>query len=462
MKTPLVPALLALLLFAVASVSFGGLEGAGVLALGSFFLVAFALLLFRRATTDARSVRNQRAEDDKQFLWMLVLGGTAVRAALALGIRAAGANSAIAPDEFTFHDNGQYFSMWLRGDVAQPFGYKWLESTQVGYFVVVGLLYSTFGEYQVIPVLLNCVIGGLCAWPAYILAARMGGRLAGRSSAVLVTFFPSVVLWSTLLIRDAWVLFLLLWGACFAQALLEKFRVRTLLLLTLCLAAIATLRSYLLVVTAAAIVTSFLVAAIRRPGRAIAASVACAAAVLLMMKVTGLGADYLGDASLKSLALRREYNAIGEGGIGLAGHDLSTPTGALAYLPVGLAWFLFSPFPWQFSGRQGLAIPEVLIWYVCLPLVVAGAVFALRKRRRRALVPLFTGALVALVYSLVEGNVGIIFRHRAQALVLLLPFAAVGWARRRARERTRVRKLTIASRRRLQVARSRTPAPAGA
>ena len=35
------------------------------------------------------------------------------------------------------------------------------------------------------------------------------------------------------------------------------------------------------------------------------------------------------------------------------------------------AYFFLSPYPWQFSGRQALAIPEILVWYACLPLVVS-------------------------------------------------------------------------------------------
>ncbi len=445
----MLPAFL-MLLIAAFSVVFGGLEGAGMLALSSAFLVAFALLLFRRTTAESLAVVNRRAEDDKQFLWMLILLGTGVRMGLALLMRTTGANEAIAPDEYTFHDNGQYFAAWLSGDVPQPFSYKWIGSTQVGYFALVGTLYGIFGEYQILPVLFNCVVGGLCAYPAYLIAARVVGRRAGRTSALLITFFPSLVLWSALLIRDSCVLFFLLWCACIAQSLLEKFRFRTLLWLLACLAGLATLRSFLFVLIAAAAVVSFLIAGVKKPGRAILVSVACVAGVLILMKFSGLGTDYLADASLRSLALRREYNAIGgEGGIALEGHDLSTPTGALAYLPVGLAWFLFSPFPWQFSGRQGLAVPEVLVWYVCIPLVVTGALFALRRRRRYALVPLVSGVLITLLYSLVEGNVGIIFRHRAQALVLLLPFAAIGWARRKSKERARLRKLVSPARRAL-------------
>jgi hypothetical protein len=446
-RAPVLPAVL-LLALAAAAVSFGGLEGVGFLALGGAFLVAFSLLLFRRATTDMASVRHRHAEADRNFLWTVVLGGMALRVAVAFLLRLAGWNERIAPDEFTFHENAQWFSAWMRGDVAQPFAFKWGGSVQVGYFAVSGALYGTFGEYPFVPILLNCVLGGLCAHPAYLLAARVSGRRAGRAAALLVTFFPSLVLWSALLIRDACVLFFLLWTVCLAQSLVSRFRFRTALWLVVCLASLLTLRSYLVMLMAAATGIALLAAAMRRPGRAFAAALVCGVAVVALVKFGDAGNDFFSDTALENLAQRRQYNAIGgDSSISLEGFDLSTPGGALAYLPVGLCWFLLSPFPWQYAGNQRYAIPEVLIWYVCIPFVVAGAAFALRRRRRVSIQPLTGAILVTLLYSLVEGNVGIIFRHRAQALALLLPFAAIGWERRRMIERRRAREAVAAAER---------------
>ena len=47
--------------------------------------------------------------------------------------------------------------------------------------------------------------------------------------------------------------------------------------------------------------------------------------------------------------------------------------------------------------------------------------------------PVFSAVLIAMLYALVAGNVGIIFRHRAQFLVLALPYAGVAWALARER-----------------------------
>lgn len=446
MKSLTVPAFLLVPLLA-AAVLFGGQVGAGAAALGAGFLAALAILLFRHHVTSmaahtawrpGQETRVTAGASNREFLAFLVLAALFVRAFAALGLRQSGLHAVIAPDELTFHTNARIFASWLAGDHGYMFGYRWEGSTQVGYFVFVGTLYWVLGVFPMVPVLLNCVAGSLCAIPAHRLASRIGGATAGRIAAVLVAFFPSLMLWSTLLIRDSWAMLLILWTAVLGQELIRRFTLRRMIALLLCMAALATLRSYLFLLVGGAVGVGWLIAGVRRPGRALGAAILGTGGVLAFVRGLGLGTDYLSLANFESIAQRRELNAIGEAGIELAGHDLSTPLGALTYLPMGLSWFLLSPFPWETGGKQVLAVPDVLMWYVLLPFVVYGAVWSLRRRRRSSTVPLLLATLISLLYALVSGNVGIIFRHRAQVLVLLLPFAAIAIARLlRARARRR-------------------------
>jgi hypothetical protein len=93
----------------------------------------------------------------------------------------------------------------------------------------------------------------------------------------------------------------------------------------------------------------------------------------------------------------------------------------LGYLPFGLAFALFAPYPGSGTRAQELLpIPEMLVWYV---LLVAAALAPWRWRRRwREFAPtvLFVGGTL-LIFALAEGNVGILYRHRA----MVIPFVAV-------------------------------------
>ena len=93
----------------------------------------------------------------------------------------------------------------------------------------------------------------------------------------------------------------------------------------------------------------------------------------------------------------------------------------LEYLPFGLAFALFAPFPG--SGRRAqdlLPIPEMLVWYVLL--VAAGIALWRWRHRWRTLAPivLFVAGTL-LIFALAEGNVGTLYRHRA----MVIPFVAL-------------------------------------
>jgi hypothetical protein len=415
---------------AALAVASAGPGGAAIVALVSMLIGTIALL-FVQGDEAGRGVGiAARRAGDLRFLVVLVVVGFVLRVGLAVLLRQLDLNMVLGGDEGTYDRNARFFAGWLDGTFPEPFQARWRGTSQVGYFVLVGTIYSLFGPVQLIPVVLNCAVGALTAIPAHRLASRIGGRLAGRVAAVLVTLFPSLLLWSCLLVRDALAFFLIAWCAVLGQELLRRVTLSRAVLLIGCLGALATIRTYMFLVLAAALVAAFAVSVSRKPGRAIAVSALSVIGVLALVRGAGLGAEFVGEDVLGRIDEQRRLNALGgNAGIDLGGHDLSTPVGALSYLPIGLTYFLLAPFPWQMGGRQVLALPDMLLWYVCLPLAVIGAVRAVRYRRTAALAPLFAGIAISLLYALVEGNVGIIVRHRAQVLVLLLPFAAVTIAR---------------------------------
>jgi hypothetical protein len=103
---------------------------------------------------------------------------------------------------------------------------------------------------------------------------------------------------------------------------------------------------------------------------------------------------------------------------------------------MGLAFFLFSPFPWQIgSALSAMTLPEQLVWYALMPMVVTGGRHLLRERLH-AFGPIMVFlALTTSVYALVEGNAGTAYRHRAQVLLFFLVLASVGLALRALRRR---------------------------
>lgn len=96
----------------------------------------------------------------------------------------------------------------------------------------------------------------------------------------------------------------------------------------------------------------------------------------------------------------------------------------LAYLPRGLTYALFAPVPWDLRRALDLlTVPEMLVWYVLL----GSAVWTMwtERARWRILAPLVAYmAGMMFVFSLAEGNVGTLFRHRGMVIPTVAVLAA--------------------------------------
>jgi hypothetical protein len=154
---------------------------------------------------------------------------------------------------------------------------------------------------------------------------------------------------------------------------------------------------------------------------------------LAMLQLGLVGSTTESRLSLEAIAALRQNMATG-GSAFERGVDISTPTGALQFLPVGLTYFFLSPFPWQITSvLKALSVPEMLFLYYLCPSMLRGLRFAFTERLRQSLQVLLLIGLIACSYALSSGNVGTMYRHRAQAVVFILIFAALGYEMRRSR-----------------------------
>lgn len=292
-----------------------------------------------------------------------------------------------------------------------------------------------FGFKPVAAKLLNCLVGAGAALFAYWIAGELAGQGAARSTAVLAMFFPSLVLWSTQNLRDTVVLLLVALILWLALRLRQRATLRRFVELVAVLGALTFMRDYMAVMVVFTLTGSFLIS----PDRAVVTNVLVGVGLfglaLLAYTQLGLGAEWLEAANFEAIHGQREALAIG-GSAFRPELDVSTPLRGLQYLPLGLAFFLLAPFPWQIgSALSMMTMPEMLIWYVLLGFVVYGGWFLVRRRFARVEPILIFVALTTTIYALVEGNAGTAYRHRAQIVIFLLVFASVGlelWRLRRA------------------------------
>jgi hypothetical protein len=108
--------------------------------------------------------------------------------------------------------------------------------------------------------------------------------------------------------------------------------------------------------------------------------------------------------------------------------DVSTTSGALSSIPLGVIYLLFAPFPWQLASlRQSITLPEMIVWWASFPMLCAGLWFTLKHRMRQSLPILIFTLMLTLAYSVFQGNIGTAYRQRSQLLIFYFIFVSVGY-----------------------------------
>jgi Dolichyl-phosphate-mannose-protein mannosyltransferase len=334
-----------------------------------------------------------------------------------------------APDEETYRADGWPIGLYWAGQVlVRP--WRMSLDQPLGYFYLNGASYYLFGPTQVPLKILNAFVGAFSCRYLYLLARGLFGGPVARRATTLFAFFPSLILWSALNIRDAWVVLLVLFASYKSLQVTRAYSHLALAQLVLCTYVITHFRDYLFYVVALPPVIAVLLSRSGHFVRNVILASLAALAVMVLLQQGVVGGRTAGRMSLEGLSQTRHDLATG----GSAFHgqvDVSTPGRALAFLPIGVAYFLFSPFPWEITSVLKLfSLPEMVLIYALTPAMARGIGYAIRERFRDCLQVLLLTGLLTVSYALGEGNVGTLYRHRAQVIGFFLMFAAVGMERR--------------------------------
>jgi 4-amino-4-deoxy-L-arabinose transferase-like glycosyltransferase len=310
-------------------------------------------------------------------------------------------------------------------------GYGWVH--------FVAFIYYVFGRNQLLVQIVNGLLGGLTVLVIHAIAARLFGQAPARWAALFTAFFPQMVFWSTGMYKDTAILL------CIAVAMHAVLRLRERLspgmiaLFAAAVVALFTLRFYIAYFVLFAALATFVFTQ-RHSTVRLVVTYALLVAVLFGAINIAIRREMLEQQAafltLERVQAAREDQAMwGQSRFGQE-YDVSTPLGAIAALPAGLAYLLFAPFPWAASGlRQLLTVPETLVWYALMPAFFRGFVFALKKQFR-AVLPIVVFAIsLTFAYALMQGNVGTAYRQRTQVTMFFFMFMGVGIVERR-RQRT--------------------------
>jgi hypothetical protein len=292
---------------------------------------------------------------------------------------------------------------------------------------------------------MNCFLGALTVILAYRTAILLFSRWTAVRAAWIICFFPSLVIWSAQTLKEPVIIFLeaLALYAC-VNLKLSGFSVKYILLCATAIVLLPPFRFYAAYLAGAVAIMALVLPRIgarlgknRSSFKTAMAAVAVAALIAPLAVYSGYlarnEAAFERFSQVKEIAKFKYYVAEGSGS-GVEGkYDLNSPSGLAMALGVGGAHLLLAPFPWQLEGaslRMLLTTPELVVWWFLVVVgLIPGLWYVCRARLADALPMLFFTLGLGALYSLMFGNIGLIFRQRAQLLPWLLIIAVAGLER---------------------------------
>lgn len=387
-----------------------------------------ALVLLTRNLSRGEDASAQR----RLLTWTLTAFG--VHVLLGLAIHGVGARLLAETDASYYHDAaGQIVDHWTRG-----FPLPVLPSGKEGFFYLLSVVYWVFGPSPVAGLMVNAVMAAAVVPILSDTTRRLVGSSAARHLPPLLVLLPSFLMWSSQLLREAGVLFLVAVAANCAVRLGDHLAPGRFVGLAASLALLFTFRGNVALLVAGGLLAGL---AIGRRELLSGLTLGIGTLVVLLILVLGLGLGYSGyrisvQADLREVdAVRSDLSVTSESGFASEA-DISTPARAVSYLPIGATNFFLGPFPWQLrSARQLVALPDVVVWWFLLPSLWRGLWAAKRRIGRRLMTLLIPATMTGAALALLIGNFGTVVRERPQVTILLLPFVALGLSERR-RERS--------------------------
>jgi hypothetical protein len=440
-------ALLALTLAVSVSLIFP-VEGAAAVVVCAVLSAASLMLISRHAT-------------HSRFLAQVFAAGVLVRMLVGAMINYFKLQEFFGGDVFTYDYIGSLYVEFWRGTLSYGYynslmGQTVFRNWGMGYLV--GAIYALVGRNMLAVQFFNAVVGAATA-PVIFLCARLifQNLRVAKLATLFVAFFPSLVLWSSQGLKDGPIVFLLALAMLATLRLGERFSAKYVAVMVFALYGLLSFRFYIFYMTTAAVVGAFVIGMRPQTTRSLFRQFA----IVMML---GVGFTYMGvlrtastqieiygdlDAVQRSRAdLVRSANS----GFG-QDVDVSTASGALSAVPLGMAYLLFAPFPWQLASlRQSITLPEMIAWWVSFPLLVMGVWFTIKFRLRQALPILLFTTMLTLAYSIFQGNVGTAYRQRSQILIFYFIFVAVGAVLLKERQEDKQQQLTVEKQTRIDAA----------
>lgn len=331
---------------------------------------------------------------------------------------------------------------WLAGQQS-PWLAEAMENGRQAYGIVIllGVFYCITGGIEVAPlaIIAYCSITAMASPLAYRVGREFGASHRGAMiCARLVAFSPAFLIWSSALYKEGLIVIAILLTMEHGLRLQRGFHPFSVAYLGLALIMLSALRFYMAAIFTVALLVSLSIGSTRKKD---AASLPPILRQVLILGILFIVFGALGMTGrveqIMSIDIEENLHQVQRSRQDMATNrsgyrqevDVSTVSGALAFLPEGLAYFLLVPLPWHLgSMRQNLTIPETMYWTLFIyPRILRGIWYGLRRNPQGVIFLLVTSVSICLFYAIFIGNIGTAYRMRIQVWLLWAPLAGLGW-----------------------------------
>ena len=375
-----------------------------------------------------------RSPEQRTFLMRLFLIAVMLRIVLAMVIFVGHMEEFFGGDANTYDIFGQSLVASWHGDeyhAGKFHSFTQSGASAWGMLYMVAAVYEVIGRNMLAIQLINAAIGASTAVVVYHVAQNLfSNTRVSKLAAVLVAFFPSLILWSSQALKDGMIILALALSILATLRLMEKITITYVVVLIGALLALFSFRFYIFYMMTAAVAGSFFLGSKAFSAQGFMQRFIAVAAIGLAFTwfgvLQGASVQFERYASLKMVQTSRVDQASAGSGF-MKDVDVQTTEGALTVIPIGLLYLMFAPFPWDFGTlRQTITLPEMIVWWLVFPLLVLGLWYSIKHRLRQVSPIIIFTTMLTLAYSLFQGNVGTAYRQRSQLLVFYFIFVAVG------------------------------------
>ena len=318
---------------------------------------------------------------------------------------------------------------WIITSPAQTFENFYMGSRLYGWFV--SIVYSLFYENRFVAQWCNIMLACSAVRFFYLTAKQLYNPRVARSLSIVFAFWPTYLLFTSILLREAFVVFGLMAGIYYLVSWQNKGR--SIYLVYSCLALMLGVAMHSGVILAlAALPVAVLYSQTpadklwgnrrSRVGRIFLVSTMAIAALIIFSSGVGLQKFSRNENLSASNIFELQNNSARNRTAYLSDIDGSSYTQLVLQVPQRIVYFFLKPMPWDVEIMIDVVGFIDALFFLAIIIIIFTR---LRSRRitRNELIILGIGVLVAATYAVGTSNYGTALRHRMKVLPIVLLIA---------------------------------------